>query len=478
MAASQLAALEGEGLETGEPALTKASPGFLYSEGQRLALEELLSSGEEAFRACVQQERLPPFLSADEAQALAAAAEDWTVPSQEPCGAGPGTAITDIGSLTYWPGQSEEPAPVLRLGWPEDTAWKGITRAQLYTQPPGEGQPPIKELIRQEIQAAHKLVAVVMDVFTDPDLLTDMVDAAIRRWVPVYLLLDCEHLPAFLALAQQLGVNPWTTENLDIRTVQGHTFQSRRRRQVSGRMREKFLLLDSDRVISGSYSFTWSDSRLHRGLVTLLTGEIADAFSQEFRVLYAASSPLPPAPARSPLLNPSEGPRLPRSPHHVALRCPVAPVAPLLSDKPLAHRLAACHILEGNRQETPTTTGPALSDILRSVHRTRTVSGPPTRPSRSLWDLSRLSQLSGSSDGDNELKKSWVSKDTPARALMRQRAPRGEMDFHPLARSQPWSGPLPGIPGHHQRYLSPAQRRLGNNTTSDWASGSGPGRRR
>lgn len=158
MAASQLAALEGEGLETGEPALTKASPG-LYSEGQRLALEELLSSGEEAFRACVQREKLPPFLSADEAQALAAAAEDWTVLSQEPCGAGPGTAITDgnIGSLTYWPGQSEEPAPVLRLGWPEDTSWKGITRAQLYTQPPGEGQPPIKELVRQEIQAARKV---------------------------------------------------------------------------------------------------------------------------------------------------------------------------------------------------------------------------------------------------------------------------------------------------------------------------------
>lgn len=51
-----------------------------------------------------------------------------------------------------------------------------------------------------------------MDMFTDPDLLTAMVDAATRRWVPVYLLLDHQHLPAFLALAQHLGVNPWTTE--------------------------------------------------------------------------------------------------------------------------------------------------------------------------------------------------------------------------------------------------------------------------
>ncbi|XP_008843207.1 protein FAM83E [Nannospalax galili] len=485
MAASQLAALEGVESGTGELPLTEASPGFLYSEGQRLALEALLSSGEEAFRTCLRQERLRPFLSADEVRALAAAAQDWTVPSHDFGWAGVGAAITtqeDVGSLTYWPGQSEEPAPLLQLGWLEDTAWKGITRAQLYTQPPGEGQPPIKELVRQEIQAAQKLVAVVMDVFTDPDLLTDMVDAATRRWVPVYLLLDGQQLPAFLALAQQLGVNPWATENLDIRTVQGHTFQSRWRRQVSGHVREKFLLLDGDRVISGSYSFTWSDARLHRGLVTLLTGEIVDAFSREFRTLYAASRPLPPAPARSPLLSPPGNPQLSRNPHHVALRCPVAPVAPLLPDGPLAHRLASCRILEGDRLEAPAAIGPALSDILRSVQRTRTASGPPTRPSRSLWDLSRLSQLSGSSDGDKEFKKSWGFKDTPARALMRQRGTgggsRGETDSRPLAWSQPWGGPLPTIPAHRLRYLSPAQRRLGDNTTSDWVSGLGPRRRR
>lgn len=51
-----------------------------------------------------------------------------------------------------------------------------------------------------------------MDIFTDPDLLSDLLDAATRRWVPVYLLLDRQQLPAFLTLAQQLGVNPWATE--------------------------------------------------------------------------------------------------------------------------------------------------------------------------------------------------------------------------------------------------------------------------
>lgn len=473
MAASQLAALEGIEAEAGGLPLTETSPGLLYSEGQRLALEALLSKGTEAFEACVKREELQPFLSGDELRSLAAAAEDWTAAKQEPGRTAEGATVTtgDSDSLTYWPGQSEEPVPTLRLGWPEDKGWKGITRAQLYTQPPGEGYPPLKEVVRQEIQAAGKLVAVVMDIFTDPDLLLDLVDAATRRWVPVYLLLDRQQLPPFLTLAQQLGVNPWATENLDIRVVQGCSFQSRWRRQVSGSVREKFVLLDGERVISGSYSFTWSDSRLHRGLVTLLTGEIVDAFSREFRTLYAASRPLPPAPTQRPFTSTLGGLQLAHSPHRVARRCSVAPMSPPLPDvSPLAQRLAACRVSQGDRQETSAIPGPALSDILRSVQRTRTPSGPPARPSRSLWDLSRLSQLSGSSDGDNELKKSWGSKDTPAKALMRQRGsggpPKGEMDSHPLARSQPWGGHLPLIPARHLRYLSPTQRRFGENAAS------------
>lgn len=138
--------------------------------------------------------------------------------------------------------------------------------------------------------------------------------------------------------------------------------------------------------------------------MTLLTGEIADAFSREFRMLYATSCPLPPAPARDPLVSVLGDLQLARSPHHVAHRCPVAPVSPLPPDSPLAHRLAACRISERDRRETQTAPGPALSDILRSIQHARTASGPPTRPSRSLWDLSRLSQLSGSSDGDNEVR--------------------------------------------------------------------------
>lgn len=152
-------------------------------------------------------------------------------------------------------------------------------------------------------------------------------------------------------------------------------------------------------------SFTWSDARLHRGLVTLLTGEIADAFSREFRTLYAGSWPLPQAPTPGPYVSTLGGLQLARNPHSVARRHSVAPVSPPLPDvSPLTQRLAACRVLDRDRQGTQAVPGPALSDILRSIQRARPPSGPPARPSRSLWDLSRLSQLSDSSGGDGEVR--------------------------------------------------------------------------
>lgn len=54
--------------------------------------------------------------------------------------------------------------------------------------------------------------------------------------------------------------HPLALQNLDVRVVRGCTFQSRWRRQVSGSVREKFVLLDGDRVISGSYRYGLSAS--------------------------------------------------------------------------------------------------------------------------------------------------------------------------------------------------------------------------
>ncbi len=42
-------------------------------------------------------------------------------------------------------------------------------------------------------------------------------------------------------------------------------------------------------------SFSWSDAHLHRQLVTVVSGRVVESFDREFRILYAASLPIPDA---------------------------------------------------------------------------------------------------------------------------------------------------------------------------------------
>lgn len=63
-----------------------------------------------------------------------------------------------------------------------------------------------------------------------------------------------------------------------------------------------------------------------------------------------------------------------------------------------------------------------------------------------------------------QTKKLWGSKDTPAKALMRQRGtgggPWAEADSRPLAWPQPWGGPFTLFPGRHFRNLPMPQRKI------------------
>ncbi|XP_077169045.1 protein FAM83E [Paroedura picta] len=467
MAGSQVKCLESE-----EPyaKVTESSPEFYYCEGQRLALEALLSKGKDAFQECLSQEKLRAFLSDGEQQELIAAATAKDLPAPPSGGAGKHNRGDQGSSLSYWPGQSDEPTPDLELGWPEEGTWKGITRAEVYTHPPGEGAPHIKEVVRRCLQQANKVIAIVMDVFTDPDILSDLYDAAVRRRVPVYILLSRQHLESFLAMAEKMCLNVRYTEKLRVRVIHGCTFQSRRQKQVTGLLKEKFVLADGEVAITGSYSFTWTDARLNRHLVTRLTGEVTGAFDREFRTLYAASCPLPglEVPPRSQV---AHGPPLPTtngpevapyisvldgvqlSSNRIAERRSVAPhpvaksragewelvlASPVTTEDPVlptpapetSFRKRLGMDLPGRAPQGAREWHSALSDIFRNVQRTR-LSGAQTtgaRASKSLWDLSRFSQLSGSSAGfghngidSAEDVKKWGYQDTPARELMKQR---------------------------------------------------------
>lgn len=49
-----------------------------------------------------------------------------------------------------------------------------------------------------------QVIAVVMDLFTDRDIFQDIVDAASKRRVPVYIILDEAGVPYFLEMCQGL----------------------------------------------------------------------------------------------------------------------------------------------------------------------------------------------------------------------------------------------------------------------------------
>lgn len=44
------------------------------------------------------------------------------------------------------------------------------------------------------------MIAVVMDVFTDVDIFRDLMDAAYKRKIPVYIILDMAAVPCFLSM--------------------------------------------------------------------------------------------------------------------------------------------------------------------------------------------------------------------------------------------------------------------------------------
>ncbi|XP_072350518.1 protein FAM83E-like [Scyliorhinus torazame] len=343
-----------------------------------------------------------------------------------------------------------------------------------------------------------------MDIFTDVDIFFDLLDGASLRRVPAYILLDQGNLSQFIAMAQDSGTNLQLLDNVSVRILNGCSFCSRNGTKVTGDVKERFLLVDGETVITGSYSFTWSDARLDRNLVTLLTGQVVDAFDREFRTLYASSRPLqqsdfaPPTPqpallngyAPSPSPSPAPARLQPLLPpakatlhNRVVARRTISPLPPAAQLADLSRSGSRPNVRQtitmwrGSRAAQGAEAAQALSDIMR---RARQASGGLSalapKASKSMWDLSALSQLSNSSFGSNSaldhlelgedarsrLVKSQV---TPAATLMKHRdalkedeapansrSPRTFYPSRPLALAmpgnlrraapRPWAGPV------------------------------------
>ncbi|XP_070781185.1 protein FAM83G isoform X2 [Enoplosus armatus] len=278
--------------------VSENKPEFFYSEDQRLAVETLISKGRDAFRDCIRENNVREFLSEQELERIAHIAEAYRPGHehhQKPETPGPGNITPGSGeedgevSLQYWPDRSEASVAVLDLGWPEAISYRGVTRVTVHTQPPADGLTHIKEVVRKSIASAQKVIAVVMDVFTDVDIFRDLLDAGYKRRVPVYIIIDTAAVPCFLSMCGRADMHRGHLKNLRVRCCGGVEFYTRSAQKVRGSLSQKFLLVDGDRAISGSYSFTWSSSRLDRNLITVITGQAVETFDLQFCELYLMS---------------------------------------------------------------------------------------------------------------------------------------------------------------------------------------------
>ncbi|XP_060899080.1 protein FAM83F isoform X1 [Labrus mixtus] len=268
--------------------VNESSPEFLHCEKERQAVERLISAGPEAFYSAIGTERSGCFLSSEEVSQITTWAQDYRFnPPQVQRlenGEEGGSDMKDFCS-TYFPSHSDVPLPDLELGWPEKSPWVPKGSITVHTNPPAEGEPPVREVIRRHLQKASQVIAIVTDRLTDGAIIGDLHNAA-SRGVPVYIILNQR------SIQENFTLNRLRHPNMQVRVLGGKTFCSRAGRMVVGEMKDKFLLVDLETVIHGSCSLTWTDAHLHRQLITVLQGPVTDSFDREFRILFAASLPV------------------------------------------------------------------------------------------------------------------------------------------------------------------------------------------
>uniref|UniRef100_A0A4W5RNJ6 Scaffolding anchor of CK1 domain-containing protein n=1 Tax=Hucho hucho TaxID=62062 RepID=A0A4W5RNJ6_9TELE len=260
-----------------------------YKESYRLAIYALVSGGRDAYQEYLKAEQLSDFLSEEEVIFILDNAE-LPVPEDEDYEAGKRESEENIRTpSTYFPTESDEEVPDLDLGWPEVTNENVETNISLLFHPPRHNTPTIKEMIRKQIQDARQVIAIAMDVFTDVDILKEIVNAT-TRGVMVYILLDDFQFKSFLNMAKSAGVQIQDLKNLRVRTVKGQQYTCRSGAKFHGSLEQRFLLVDCKTVLYGTYSFMWSFEKINLSMVLVVTGQLVGSYDEEFRRLFARST--------------------------------------------------------------------------------------------------------------------------------------------------------------------------------------------
>uniref|UniRef100_A0A663NBG3 Ubiquinol-cytochrome c reductase complex assembly factor 1 n=1 Tax=Athene cunicularia TaxID=194338 RepID=A0A663NBG3_ATHCN len=79
----------------------------------------------------------------------------------------------------------------------------------------------------EDLLLTGEVIAVVMDLFTDMEILCDLLEASSRRHVPVYLILDEKYLKHFVEMCNKMALTQDNFPNMRIRCLSGDTYYSK-----------------------------------------------------------------------------------------------------------------------------------------------------------------------------------------------------------------------------------------------------------
>ncbi|XP_059967101.1 protein FAM83B [Mesoplodon densirostris] len=257
-----------------------------YKEWYRVAVDTLIEQGLDAYQEFLAKERVSDFLAEEEINYIL---KNVQKVAQSTAYCTDNSCDDTSSSGTYWPVESDVEAPNLDLGWPY--VMPGLLRGthiDLLFHPPRAQLLTIKETVRKMIKEARKVIALVMDIFTDVDIFKEIVEAS-TRGISVYILLDESNFNHFLSMTEKQGCQVQRFRNIRVRTVKGQDYLSKTGAKFHGKMEQKFLLIDCQKVMYGSYSYMWSFEKAHLSMVQIITGQLVESFDEEFRTLYARS---------------------------------------------------------------------------------------------------------------------------------------------------------------------------------------------
>ncbi|XP_044214959.1 protein FAM83D-like [Thunnus albacares] len=272
-----------------------------HNESARLAVDCLLNQGLEGYHEMLNTEGEVDFLSdveknyvkenvrdADTVDPGASADNDTELES----------SCADSQSPTQCPAvstDSDTTVAALDLTRLKDVRWSDPVldkpSIKVYFQSDSKAA-GMKDVVREFIRKARTALVIVMDSFSDVELLCDLLEAS-RRNVSVHLLLDHLNLNLFVSMWQELKLNSKNFPKLSVRSVDGQTYCAKTGRKLTGQIAESFIITDWNEALTGSYSFSWLSWQVHRSLAVLVKGSAVTPFHQEFHRLYCSSKPVP-----------------------------------------------------------------------------------------------------------------------------------------------------------------------------------------